>query len=92
MGEHLLQWEDDFLLLEESGGALSEEALGDLPLVLGGSPSLLEELGMSHEVQEDSYFFLFGTAGIWFLLRETCCMLRVHHKADVPKVETLLAG
>ena len=36
--------DDDFLLLVESGGTLGEEAPGDLLLVLGGSPFLLEEL------------------------------------------------
>ena len=55
-GEHLL-WHENFLL-GDSGGALNDEAQGDLPLDLEGSPSLLVELAMSPEVQEDGAFSL----------------------------------
>ena len=43
-----------------------KEAPGDLPLVLGGSPFLLEELSTSPEAREDSCFSLLGLLGYGF--------------------------
>ena len=64
LGEHLLkQVDDDFLLLEESRGALVEEAPVDLPLVLEGSPSLIDELSLSHGR-------IIVTTQMWFLFPE----------------------
>ena len=60
LGELLLWLDNDFLLLVESGGAQGEEVLGDLLLVLGGSPSLLEESSTSPKEWEDSCSSLLG--------------------------------
>ena len=57
----MLWQDDDFLLLVELGGAL-----GDLSLVLGGSPSLLEEPSASPEEWEDSCSSLLGLLGCGF--------------------------
>ena len=48
----MLWLDDDLLLLVELGGALDEEVPGDLLLVLGCSPSLLEEPSTSPEEQD----------------------------------------
>ena len=50
-GEHLLQCED--FLLDESMNVFGDGAWRDSPLDLGGSPSLLVELGTSSEVWEN---------------------------------------